>query len=288
MVEFIGILPNLDKFDATSLTKELIDRLKEMGFQAYLPQHEAGLIGMAELGKPLCDWLSGAKFIMVLGGDGTLLAAARLTASCGKPLLGINLGHLGFLTEIEVSDLFEELPSFLAGDFVIEERIMLEANIIRADNSRERLIAMNDAVISKGPFARLIRIETYVNDSFVACYPADGLIVATPTGSTAYSLSAGGPVVNPNLDVLVVTPICPHTFYARPIVLSKDEVVKIRFFDGRETVLTLDGQEGYKLDPQDEVIVKRAPETVRLMRKPSWSFYEVLRRKLAEQSTDNW
>ena len=284
----IGVMPNLEKRDALSLTRDLVRALEERGLAVRVPPGVAAALGRADLGGQPPEWLPAVDFVIVLGGDGTLLGAAKTISPHGRPILGVNLGHLGFLTEIEASELFGALPQFVEGRFVIEERKMLEAQVVREGRPVRRFAALNDAVVTKGPFARLIRLDTFVDETFVAGYPADGLIVSTPTGSTAYSLSAGGPVVNPNLDVLIVTPICPHTFYARSIVVSKDEVIRIRIHaEHRDSMLTLDGQEGYSLKPGDQLVIRSSPEVVRLMRRPGWSFYEVLRRKLAEREMED-
>lgn len=280
----VGVLPNLEKKNGLEVTRALVGWLQERGVRPFLTAEVASLLGCPELGGELEGWAEGVEFVIVLGGDGTLLSAAKALSGYGRPILGVNLGHLGFLTEIESHDLFSSLPPFLAGRYMVEQRMMLEARVWRDHKPVKRFVALNDAVISKGPFARLVLVEIYVNETFVALYPADGVIVSTPTGSTAYSLSAGGPVVNPNLDVLLVTPICPHSFYGRSIVVSKDETIRVKIrSDQRDAMITLDGQEGYPLQARDDVVVGKAPEVARLMRRPGWSFYEVLRRKLAER-----
>jgi len=230
--------------------------------------------------------------ILVLGGDGTLLGAARRTAAYSPLLLGVNLGHLGFLTELEESDVFAALPGILAGRYEVDERMMLACAICHPGRPDERFLALNDVVVSKGPFARLIdlRLSTgAAGGAVVATYRGDGLIVSTPTGSTAYSLSAGGPVVDPQVDGILVTPICPHTFYSRPILLTVQQRLRLDVSvvpAGRgeaDVVLTVDGQEGRRLQSGEFVEIAAAQERVRLLRRPRWNFYTVLRRKLAEQ-----
>jgi NAD+ kinase len=237
------------------------------------------LVGFSEFGlawdqvrsEPI-DW------VVVLGGDGTLLRAAKELAELERPLLGVNLGHLGFLTEVEVPDLFVALSSMLGHEYLVDERRLLSAKVFRDGKELASFDAMNDVVVAKGPFARLINLETFVNNAYVTTYPADGLIIATPTGSTAYSLSAGGPILSPDLSVMVVTPICPHSFFDRSIVVDGRRQIKIRIRTiHRDTLVTIDGQEGHPLEDGDEVVVQTSPTIIRLMRRPGWSFFHVLR-----------
>lgn len=161
--------------------------------------------------------------------------------------------------------------------------MMLEAKVIREEEILKEFLALNDVVITKGPFARLIRLKTYANDAYVDTYPADGLIISTPTGSTAYSLSAGGPIIRPDMNLLLLTPICPHTLHSRSIILSEDDAIKVTVMaDHPEVMLTVDGQEGYKLLPKDTVVVNKAAFSTRLIRIRKRSFYDVLRKKLSE------
>jgi NAD+ kinase len=279
----IGIIPNVDKTDAIKVASELAAWLEAHDVTPVLSEQNAALAGRPELGLSVEELVRAVDFAIVLGGDGTLLSAAKILAPVGKPILGVNLGHLGFLTEIELPDLYRTLPEFLAGRYQLEERIMLEARVIRDEAENRRFLALNEVVVSKGSFARLIQLETYVDERLVATYPADGLIVATPTGSTAYSLSAGGPVVNPNVGVVIITPICPHTLYARAVIVSESEIVRIRVIaEHQDNALTIDGQRGYRIFNGDTIEVRRAREVTKLMRLEGWSFYEVLRRKLQE------
>ncbi|WP_424658689.1 NAD(+)/NADH kinase, partial [Desulfofundulus sp.] len=190
----IGLVVNLGKQKVTCLVEQIVDWLTARGCRVVMDNDAAASVGRPELGIPREKLLKEIEILLVLGGDGTLLSCARESAPRGIPLLGINLGHLGFLTEVDVPELLPGLERLLAGQYTIDERMMLEARVIREGRTVERVIGLNDAVITKGAFARLIYLETYVNDDFVSTYPADGLIVATPTGSTAYSLSAGGPL----------------------------------------------------------------------------------------------
>lgn len=229
------------------------------------------------------DWPA-LRAAVVFGGDGTLLAAAKRLAGQEVPILGINLGHLGFLTELEPSDV-SQVPALLAGEAELDERMMLTAVVRRAGTEHVRFTALNDVVISKGAPARVIALEALAGGHVLGRYRADGLIAATPTGSTAYSLSAGGPIVHPNQDVLILTPVCPHTLAARAMVLpaSTQVTLRVRPENRGAIMLTSDGQEWCELYPGDEVLVTRAEATTRLLRRPRFQFYSVLRNKLAEQ-----
>ncbi len=278
----IGIWPNLDKEGALKITRELVDWLSGRDCRPWLPADVAGAIGRDDLGAPDLKWAAEVDFVVALGGDGTLLQAAKEMASLAKPVLGVNLGHLGFLTEVEVRDLFPALSSILRGEYIIEERMMLEAEVVHEGESVKRFLALNDVVVAKDSFARMMLVETYIDDTLAASYPADGLIISSPTGSTAYSLSAGGPVVNPKVDVIIITPICPHTFYARSMVVAEDERIRVQIFTShKQGMLTVDGQIGFELRPEDTVYVQKATLKARLIRRPGWSFYDVLRKKLA-------
>lgn len=283
IIRTVAIFPNRDKERALQVTAELTDWLSARGLTVRVPADVAAGIGRPETGAADARaLLYAADAAFVLGGDGTLLNVAKLVAPRDIPILGINLGHLGFLTEIELPELYRALPRVLAGQYRVESRMMVEARVMRRGKSK-RFLALNEVVVSKGPFARLIEVETYIGESLVATYPADGVIVATPTGSTAYALSAGGPIVSPNVDSLIVVPVCPHTLAARAVVVNKDEVLRLAIrADHEDALLTIDGQSGYRLRLSDEITVRRASVVTRLIRLAGWSFYDVLRRKLAD------
>ncbi len=220
--------------------------------------------------------------VVIAGGDGTLLSMARVAAPLGVPILGVNLGSLGFLTEIRIEDLFEEFERVLAGDFAIEERRMLRMRMYRGKRRVGEQIALNDVVVAKSEIARMVNLDVRVDDQRVAEYTSDGLIVATPTGSTAYSLSAGGPVLDPRLSAFVVTPICPHTLAFRPLVVPGDVAVEIRLrpTSHEGVMVTIDGQVGVPMQHGDRLVVDQHPARAKLVRVAGRSFFEVLRRKL--------
>jgi len=287
MISNIGIYPNFAKQNSINLSKNVIEWLLEKNIKVFLTEDKAMTLDLPELGLNWTGFIKQSDIIVILGGDGTLLKVARKVAPNETPLLGVNLGNLGFLTEVEVPELFDALTKVLNNDFVIEKRMMLEATVLKHNIEFQNFIALNDVVVTKGPFARLVHLEVYVNNEYIETYPADGLIVSSPTGSTAYSLSAGGPIVNPNVDLLLITPICPHTLHSRSIIISEDEKIRVVIkADHRDIMLTMDGQQGFKLRPNDEVIVKKANCYTKLIRLKKRSFYEVLRKKISRRDSD--
>jgi NAD+ kinase len=222
--------------------------------------------------------------VLVLGGDGTLLSMADCIGRAGLavPILGVNFGSLGFLTEVTLPELYPALEAALAGRAHVEERLMLRSTIVRPSGATSTEIAVNDVVVNKGPRSRLIDLSIWLGDGLVTTVRADGLIVATPTGSTAYNLAAGGPIVQPNVDALVLTPIAPHTLTNRPIVIPSSSTVRVKpVMDERDEVfVTFDGQAGCELHAGDEIRVCKASEPMRLVRPATRSYYEVLREKL--------
>src|SRR5436190_4735514 len=222
--------------------------------------------------------------VLVLGGDGTLLSMADCIGRAGLavPILGVNFGSLGFLTEVTLPELYPALEAALAGRAHVEERLTLRSTIARPSGATSTEIAVNDVVVNKGARSRLIDLSIWVGDGLVTTVRADGLIVATPTGSTAYNLAAGGPIVQPNVDALVLTPIAPHTLTNRPIVIPSSSTVRVKpVMDERDEVfVTFDGQAGCELHAGDEIRVCKASEPMRLVRPATRSYYEVLREKL--------
>lgn len=226
---------------------------------------------------------SRVEMIIVLGGDGTLLAAARHVADAHTdvPIFGVNLGSLGFLAEVSLDELYDNLEKAIAGRLVTEDRIMLSASVLRRGRRVARYRVLNDAVINKGALARMMELKVSVDEGHLTTFRADGLIVATPTGSTAYSLSAGGPIIYPTLHCFVLTPICPHTLSNRPIALPDNVAVTICLTSPSEDVsLTLDGQIGFPLVPKDVVEIRKSRFKMKLIKHPTKSYYEILRTKL--------
>ncbi|HEU0297930.1 MAG TPA: NAD(+)/NADH kinase [Longimicrobium sp.] len=244
---------------------------------------EPGLRDLVGDGEALTPEVCGELDLLVtLGGDGTLLRGARLVAAEGVPVLGINLGHLGFLTSAPPEEMESALERWRAGDYEMDERMALAVHAEDGDGAPGRVhVALNDAVLHKGGAARVIRLSVSAWRDVVGSYSADGIILATPTGSTAYSLSAGGPIVSPTVDCIIATPICPHTLGVRPLVLPADETVTVEVLSPtEELILTIDGQEHERLVPGQKVVARRAQEPVRLVRFPGQTFFSTLRRKL--------
>lgn len=236
------------------------------------------------LGWPLQDdrgLAERAELVVSLGGDGTLIHAARLLAGRPTPLLGVNLGSLGFMTEVAVDDLFPMLDEVLAGRYSVDSRMKLACRLVRDGNVVMEDEVLNDVVINKGALARIGDHETTIDGLPVATYKSDGVILATPTGSTAYSLSAGGPIVHPSLDCTIVSPICSHALTHRPILVPPDRVVRVTLrSETADTYLTLDGQIGHGLQGGDCIEVHRSPNRVNLVRNPRVAYFSILREKL--------
>lgn len=283
----IGVWANIEKKQAVGLLSDLVQWLKSRSCKVLLDQEAAWILGDNTTGHNLDELNRQADCLLVLGGDGTLLNCARMCAPFGTPLFGINLGRLGFLTETELPDLYTSLDKLLNNHYRIEERMMLQARIIRDQKVVEKSIALNDVVITKSGFARIIMLETFVDDKFFTTYPADGLIVTSPTGSTAYSLSAGGPLAVPSLDLMIITPICPHALWARSLIISPESEVKVKLIsEQREAMLTVDGQRGMKLKQGDSVVISRAPYRAKFLKLTDRDFFTILRKKLRQGDKD--
>ena len=219
--------------------------------------------------------------ILVLGGDGTMIATARMLGDCEVPVIGVNYGGLGYLAEFRIEELFTALESILAGDYKLEKRVMMAVELRRGDELVTKNRVLNDVVMNKSALARIIHIETYLNDQFVNSFRADGLIVSTPTGSTAYNLSAGGPIIFPTMNAVVITPICPFTLSNRPIVVPDDSVIEVRLMTEQEDVaLTLDGQVGFPIQARDRVIIRKSNTTFNLVQPKNRNYFDLLRDKL--------
>lgn len=276
----IGIFAKRHHQDAVKLAVDVLTWFNERDIEVFVD-------------KALADDITGVKgypgrsipalvdMIVVLGGDGTLLSVARLIGELRTPILGVNLGSLGFLTEITRAELFPVLEQIVQGDFNVSERMRLEAFIRRNGELVGRYRVLNDIVINKGALARIIDMEVLVDDAYLTTFKADGLIVATPTGTTAYNLAAGGPIIYPGLRCLVISPICPHTLTNRPIIVSDKALIKIEVkFQDEDVVFTADGQEGMPLQGGDVVELRKSHHSTLLVKSPSKDYFEVLRTKL--------
>ncbi len=276
----LGILPHPGKPTAIQLAKEVIESLRDKPVKIWLDQETVQRIGYAQPELADID-LADLDVLLVLGGDGALLSAARLVSDYGVPILGVNVGHLGFLTELETPGVNGALEQLLAKSYTLEERMFIDAQVIRDGKEVARFRSLNDMVITRGTFARIIRLSTFVDDQHVVDYFADGLIVATPTGSTAYSLSAGGPIVEPLLACLIITPICPHTLAARSVVVRPEAIVLIEVeANHKDVMLTIDGQQGFSLQCFDKVRIVRADVTAKFVKLHGYDFFAVLQNRL--------
>lgn len=276
----IAILGKPKNLPAAEKAAELADWLVERGHGVRFDADTAAQVGREGVDRDaLAD---GADFGVVLGGDGTLLLGARVFSPADVPILGINMGRLGFLSDTGPDGMYEVMERVLAGDAQTEERLMLSASVHRPDGTIEGPFeAFNDIVVNKGALAQVVRLETRVDGNFVSSYLADGLILSTPTGSTAYGLAVGGPIIVPTTEVMLVAPICPHMLTNRPIIVPAGSEVECRLAEARGDVyLTIDGQEGFPLFPGDRIVSRRSPHRARLMKCASLDFFSILRTKM--------
>jgi NAD+ kinase len=282
----IGIIAHAGKVGARRLLRALIDEFGcHRGITVVLEARTAELI-KAPAGIPAGEVGDHVDILLVLGGDGTILQVLHDSGSRVKPIFGINLGSLGFLTCVNSSNYLKAVESVVKGDFNLSSRTLLELELQRGQAVVARRIALNDAVISRGEVSRLIRLETRIDGDVLTEYNADGLIIATPTGSTAYSLSAGGPVLAPDSGVFVVTPICPHVLTNRSVVVSDASVISVEPRRNRGPVfLTVDGKDFEKVRGSDRVVIRKSAQTLELAMLPGMSFSEVLRQKLKWSGT---
>ena len=267
--------------EAQKAAKKLALWLESHGKKVFIDSDTAAAIKMEGYDQGSIPAL--VEMLIVLGGDGTLLSASRLVADAHRdvPIFGVNLGSLGFMAEVSLDELYDNLEKAIAGKLATEDRIMLTASVLRDGKRLTQYRVLNDAVINKGALARMMELRVSVDDGLLTTLRADGLIISTPTGSTAYSLSAGGPIIYPTLHCFVVTPICPHTLSNRPIALPDNVVVTVCLTSQSEDVLlTLDGQIGFPLLPNDVVEIKKSRFKMKLIKHPTKSYYEILRTKL--------
>jgi NAD+ kinase len=277
-VNTIAVIAKRDKPEAVSLAQQLKSRYPQLKFVAEIQLAQA-------LGWPTVNEESElgaiADLVIVLGGDGTLIHASRLLRGGAVPILGINLGSLGFMTEVPSGEMLPMVDEVLAGNFRIDSRMKLRCRIFRGGEVHLEDEVLNDVVINKGALARIGDHEMLMNGQYVTTFKSDGVIVATPTGSTAYSMSAGGPIVHPSMDAMIVAPICPHALTQRPIVVPGDQSISIDLkSDVPDFYLTIDGQTGHRLKKGDRLDVHKSPNRVLLVRNPRLDYFSILRQKL--------
>ncbi len=277
----IGIVVKPNKPEAEPVLQRLVAWLRERGRQVMLDQEAVAIFPGAADSLPRTEVVSWSDLVIVLGGDGTILSVARLMEDREVPILGVNLGGLGFLTEITLDEVIPTLEAVLRNEFDVSRRLTLTARVLRGETPLASFEALNDAVITKTALSRIVDLETHVNGEYVATFRADGLIVSTPTGSTAYCLAAGGPIIYPTLPAMLIIPICPHTLTNRPLVIPDSAVVEIiQGSAGEDVHLTVDGQVGVALRYRDVVSLRRSGRTVALIKSPKLNYFELLRTKL--------
>jgi NAD+ kinase len=280
-IKKIGIISKPKKAEIGELVSPLLDWLRERAIEVYLDKESGSALASQEKCLTRNEMPAAVDLLVVLGGDGTLLATARALGGKQVPILAVNLGGLGFLTVINRDELYPTLERVLAGDCQTERRVQIDAQIVRADEVIASFLALNDVVLNKGAIARILDFEVYVDGKFVSTYKSDGLIVSTPTGSTAYSLAAGGPVVAPSVQAFIVTPICGHTLTNRPVVLPDSAMVEVIVKSQRESsYVTVDGQVGIAARSEDVVRMKKAASWVELVQPVKTNYFEILRQKL--------
>jgi len=276
----VAIISKPEKPELLELVPEVLTWFEQHGYRTVLDDETATYApGKASVERTTIGEHN-PKFVLVLGGDGTLLSAARAIAAFKVPILGVNLGSLGFLTEVPLSELYETLEAVDADRCAIEKRSLVHCRLVRRDQTVAEFHALDDAVINKSAIARLVSFDLYLDNVFVSNYKADGVIVSTPTGSTAYSLAAGGPILMPSVDALVINPVCPHSLTHRPIVVRDSVEITIDVqSSGEEAFLSIDGQVGVLLEDNDHVVCKRSQYSCTLLRMRK-TFFDVLRTKL--------
>jgi len=286
-IRTIGIITKPRKQELEPILPALLEWLRQRGIQALVDEESASMFsqsGNAALEVPVMprnELPAKCDLLLVMGGDGTLLAAARSAREYNVPILAVNLGSLGFLTAVTVGELYDSLEMILHGKHEVEYRKMLQIRMMRSGELMATYHALNDAVLNKGAISRMLDFEAYVDGRLVTLLKADGVIISTPTGSTAYSLAAGGPIVYPSVDAFIVTPICPHTLTNRPLVVSDRSRIEIVVKTEAESVfLTVDGQVGLDVHNEDRVVCELSPSRIGLVRPPHKEFFEVLRSKL--------
>jgi NAD+ kinase len=279
----VGIIAALHKRRIGAAVRDVVAWFGKRDVRCLLREDSAASLSLPDLGVDLEGLAAEADLMLAMGGDGTFLATARVAAPRRKPILGVNLGGFGFLAAIPSgAAMIESLEQAMAGRARVQERMMIRAEVLRRGQQIGSFVALNDIVVGKGAFSRLFRLKTSVSGEPLSDFPADGMIVATPTGSTGYSLSAGGPVIDPGVRVIILTPICAHTLSARTLVVPGDRVIEMALPDprGEEVNLTADGQEGMALQAGDRVEVRQAAFSARLVTLEDTTFYTKLRGKL--------
>jgi NAD+ kinase len=279
-IKRVGIVANTEKEKTALYTKSLKTWLEDKGVQVFVEAEIAAKTGIRG-GLVWDDLALQTQLIAVLGGDGTMLRTARHVAKHNVPIVGINMGSFGYLTEVNLNEMHSTLELILTGNFLTEKRMMLDVEISRGKEFIKAGTVLNDVVINRGNLSRIVELETAINDEYLTTYKADGLIISTPTGSTAYSLSAGGPIAYPEKNLIIINPICPHTLTNRPIIIPEDSDLRVTLWSKEKgATLTLDGQESCRIKSGDIITVKKSKYVTKLVLSPHRSYWEILRSKL--------
>ncbi|MGM0409314.1 MAG: NAD(+)/NADH kinase [Bacillota bacterium] len=281
-INTIALVVNAEKDGAENITKKAINMFKKEGINFLIEENSAKNLSLNSTNIASYSQLrEEAELILLFGGDGTFLHTAHHFIGTDIPLLGVNLGSLGFMTDIEIKEFQATLKKLLAGDYHLENRMMIESKIIRNNNEVFHSQSLNDLVINRGANAGLIDIKLFINDELASSYNGDGLVIATPTGSTAYSLSAGGPIVNPRTEAIVITPICPHSLHVRPMVIgAKEEIEIVVNCKIDDMKANSDGRDNFNLKNNDRLIINKSKKKIKVVKFSDQSFYSTLRKKM--------
>lgn len=283
-MKHIGVVPNLLKDKELKVTSQITRWLNAKGLSPYMTEEVAEKIQANVITVTKDQLYEKCEALIVVGGDGTILGEAEAASKKMIPIVGVNLGRLGFLADIETEEIDKALEKLIEGQYKLENRMMLRATIVGPDGETHVFHALNDINVTRGSFSRIVEFEIRINGELSDIYRADGVIIASPTGSTAYNLSAGGPIVVPHADTYVVTPICPHTIYSKSVMLCSEDKVRIKTLEEAEDMaLSIDGQLKMYLTPQHEVHVERSPLQTQLIKISERKFFEILRQKIVER-----
>ena len=278
----IGFVTNIEKDPTLQETKKMVDFVLKKGCEVYVSENFSD-VHPDVIATSSSEKYKSVDFVVVIGGDGTILRVARSAAIFDTPILGINFGTLGYLADVEKINAIDAIEKVLNGDFTIENRMMLEPYVERGCVSHEINLALNEVCITNSVCSRMIKLSVEVNGEYFDTFRADGIIVSTPTGSTAYNLSAGGPILSPHTELMTITHICPHTLYARPFVIDGNDVVRIRVQSNYNNVqMSCDGQSTVQMKNDDVIIVKKSRYVTRIIKTTNMNFYDILRRKMVE------
>jgi NAD+ kinase len=275
----VGIIPNIEKEKSKGAAERIIEFLNKKGFETLIEKETAVYLGINKEGCDEEELFSQSDFIVVLGGDGTMLNAGKKACEYNTPLIGINLGHLGFLTDTDTPGIENSLSKVINGEYKLEKRMMIEAEVHSLSEGIHSFYCLNEFAVSRG---NMVEVGVYVNDEYIDDFFGDGVLVSTPTGSTAYNLSAGGPILKTDSNMLAITPICPHTLYARSIVVGADDIVKLVIDRYSKTDLSavVDGLHVSAVNKDDTIIIKKSDKYVTIMKTNKMGFYDVLREKM--------